>query len=286
MKLSEYNTERLYLADVVSTERITDESTDEVRHIILHIADPTFQFLEGQSIAVLVRGPHEFGNEEHVRLYSIAGSLGNTPDGGAKISICVRRCFYIDEVSGERHPGVASNYLCDLQPGERIQIAGPYGRQFLPPRDETCNLLMIGVGTGIAPFRAFMKHIYQNHRGWKGKVRLFYGARTGLDLLYMNDRNKDITNFYDEQTFRAFEAVSPRPHFDEPADISRTIKENQEEVWSMLNHPKTHTYVSGLSKLEEQLDQALAAIAGSDEAWQQLKAKLMEEGRWSTLFYE
>jgi ferredoxin--NADP+ reductase len=286
MKLSEYNTDRIYRADVVSTERITDESTDEVRHIILRIPDPTFQYLEGQSIAVLVRGPHEFGNEQHVRLYSIASSLGTVRDRGAEISICVRRCFYIDEVSGERHPGIASNYLCDLRPGDRIEISGPYGRQFLPPRDETCNLLMIGVGTGIAPFRAFTKHIYGVHGGWKGKVRLFYGARTGLDLLYMNDKNKDLTNYYDEETFKAFEAVSPRPHFDEPADLASTIKEHGKEVWSMLQHPKTHAYVSGLSKLEEQLDKALGEIAGSDEAWQQAKAKLIEEGRWSTLFYE
>ncbi len=286
MKLSQYNTDRTYEAAVVSSERITDESTVEVRHIILRVNDPMFQFTEGQSIAVLVPGPHAFGNETHVRLYSIASSRMGEGSRGAEFSICVRRCFYIDEVSGERYPGVASNYLCDRRDGDVIEIAGPYGRQFNPPRDSSSNLLMIGVGTGIAPFRAFTKHIYEERRKWDGKVRLFYGAQTGLDLLYMNDRYNDFSNYYDEVSFRAFEALSPRPHFDEPAGVDVSLKEQREEVWEMLNDPKTFAYVSGLSKLEEQLDKALCEIAGSEENWMTLKQKLKDEGRWATLFYE
>ena len=53
-------------------------------------------------------------------------------------------------------------------------------------------MLMVGVGTGIAPFRAFVKHIYEERGGWKGQVRLFYGAKTGMELLYMNDVRKDL----------------------------------------------------------------------------------------------
>ncbi|MGB0743578.1 MAG: FAD-binding oxidoreductase [Opitutales bacterium] len=286
MKLSQYNTDRTYAAEVVSSERITDKSTTEVRHIILRVPDPTFQYLEGQSIAVIVPGPHAFGNEDHVRLYSIASSRQGEGQRGAEFSICVRRCDYIDEVSGERYPGIASNFLCDLSAGDEFQIAGPYGRQFLPPYDETSNILMIGVGTGIAPFRAFVKHIYESGRTWQGKVRLFYGARTGMDLLYMNDQNKDIANYYDETTFKAFEALSPRPHFDEPADIDRTIKENRDEVWELLNDPKTSAYVSGLSKLESKLDTVLSEIASSEDDWLKLKSQLINQGRWSTLFYE
>lgn len=286
MKLSEYDTDRKYKAEVVSSERITDESTAEVRHIVLRVTDPMFQFIEGQSIAALVPGPHAFGNDYHIRLYSIASSRFGEDDSGVEFSLCVRRCSYVDEVSGERYPGVASNYLCDLSAGGSIEIAGPFGRQFTTPRDSTCNLLMIGVGTGIAPFRAFVKHIYEERGGWKGQVRLFYGARTGMDMLYMNDQNGDIANYYDQDTFKAFEAVSPRPHFDEPADVERTLKDNGEEVWSMLQDPKTHVYVSGLSNLEDKLDAALGGLAGSDDVWLQAKARMVDEGRWSTLFYD
>ena len=286
MKLSEYNTDRTYMAEIVRSERITDPSTTEVRHIILRVPDPTFQFLEGQSIAVLVPGPHPFGNAVHTRLYSIASSREGEDRNMAEFSLCVRRCTYIDSISGERFPGIASNYLCDRQPGDRIEIAGPYGRQFIPPRDPSCNLLMIGIGTGIAPFRAFIKHIYEERGGWEGKVRLFYGAQTGMDLLYMNDRNADISNYYDKETFKAFEAVSPRPHFEEPADVGGSLASNAEEVWSMLQDPKTHAYLAGLSSLEDELEQALSKIAGNREQWEATKLRMMEEGRWSTLFYE
>lgn len=286
MKLIEYDTSHPYRAKVVSTERITDQKTDEVRHIVLNIADATFSHVEGQSVGVLVPGPHPFGNRDHMRLYSIASSRHGEGENLTEISICVRRCFYIDEVSGERYPGIASNFLCDRRAGDEIKLTGPYGRQFLPPRDPTCNLLMIGIGTGIAPFRAFVKYIYEEQKDWKGKVRLFYGARTGLDLLYMNDRNKDISLYYDQDTFKAFEALSPRPHTNTPEDMESILAENIDEIWPLVNDPKTYVYVAGLSRLEEALDETLAGIAGSEEKWQEKKEELVDAGRWKTLFYE
>lgn len=285
MNLTEYDISHPYTAVVASTERITPEDTAEVRHIVLNIANASFNYLEGQSIGVLVPGPHPFGNTHHMRLYSIANARQGEEQNMAELSLCVRRCFYIDEVSGERHAGVASNYLCDLKPGDPVEIVGPYGRQFLPPRDPESHLLMIGVGTGIAPFRAFLKHIYSERKDWKGKVRLFYGAKTGMDLLYLNDKNGDLANYYDEETFEAFQALSPRPHFDDPVDMARTVKDNADEVWSMIQDPKTHVYIAGLSKLEEQLDYALGEIAGSLDAWLEKKRELIEDHRWSTLFY-
>ena len=286
MNLTEYDISNPYKAKVVKSERITVDTTDEVRHIVLNVSDATFHYLEGQSIGVLVPGPHEFGNPYHMRLYSIASSRQGENENMSEISICVRRCFYIDDVSGERYPGVASNFLCDRQPGDEIQLTGPYGRHFLPPRDKTCNILMIGIGTGIAPFRAFLKHIYDERREWQGKVRLFYGAKTGMDLLYMNDRNNDLSLYYDQETFKAIEAFSPRPHVDEPEDIDRSLAENKEEVWEMVKDPKTYVYVSGLSRLEETLDTVLSGMAGSEEKWEEMKKQMAAQGRWSTLFYE
>lgn len=286
MKLTEYDISNPYQATVVKSERITDEGTDEVRHIVVNVADSTFHYIEGQSVGVLVPGPHEFGNPYHMRLYSIASSRQGEEQNMAEISICVRRCFYIDEVSGERYPGIASNYLCDRKPGDKIQLTGPYGRHFMPPRDKTANLLMIGVGTGIAPFRAFMKHIYEERREWQGKVRLFYGAKTGMDLLYMNDKNKDLANYYDKETFKAFESLSPRPHVDEPEDVGGSLRENKGEVWDLIKDPKTYVYVSGLAKLEETLEKTLSDLAGSKEEWKVLKQQMVAQGRWATLFYD
>lgn len=286
MNLTEYGISHPYKATVVSTERITDEKTDEVRHITLNVADATFHHLEGQSIGVLVPGPHPFGNDNHLRLYSIASSRQGEQLNMSEISLCVRRCFYIDDISGERFPGIASNFLCDRKPGDVILLTGPYGRHFSPPRDLNSNILMIGVGTGIAPFRAFLKHIYEERLEWKGKVRLFYGARTGMDLLYMNDQNNDLALYYDQETFRAIEALSPRPHADAPEDMQRSLQDNKDEVASLILERKTFVYVSGLSRLEHALDSILNQILPSSTNWNLLKEELIAQGRWSTLFYE
>ncbi len=286
MKITEYDISNPYVAQVISNERLTPPDTDEVRHLVLHIPDATFNYVEGQSIGVLAPPSGEFGNEHHLRLYSIASARTGENGNLAEISICVRRCFYIDEVSGERHPGIASNYLCDRQSGEEVLITGPYGRQFQAPKDPDCNLLMIGVGTGIAPFRAFMKHIYEERKEWRGKVRLYYGARTGMDLLYMNDLKNDLSLYYDKETFQAFEALSSRPHFDDPPDLERRMMDNALEVWEMVQDPKTYVYVAGLSALEKSLDRIMTALAGSDTQWRELKKKMIAERRWSTLFYD
>jgi len=287
MNLNEYDISNTYEAIVTRNERLTPEnSQDEVRHIVLNINDPSFIYVEGQSIGVVVPGPHEFGNPYHFRLYSIASTRQGEDSNLAEMSLCVRRCFYIDEVSGERYKGIASNYLCDAQPGKAIDITGPYGRQFVIPRDNDANLLMIGVGTGIAPFRAFIKHVFDERRQWNGKVRLFYGAKTGLDLLYMNDLKNDIGQYYSQDTFKAIEALSPRPSVDAPAAMDRSLEDNAEEIWEMIQDPKTQVYIAGLTKISETLTKAMTNIAGSEAAYRQKREEMMQQNRWAELLYD
>ena len=286
MKLDDYDVGNPYNATVKETHRITPDTIDvEVRHIILAVEHSAFHYIEGQSIGLLVPGPHEFGNPHHFRLYSIANARNGEKGDSTYLSICVRRCFYVDEISGERYPGVASNYLCDRRAGDIIQITGPYGAHFSIPKDNQSNILMIGVGTGIAPFRAFTKHIYDERKTWKGKVRLFYGARTGMELLYMNDVMNDFTQYYDNQTFKAFESLNARPAFDDVPPVGETLEEHATEVWDLIEDPKTHVYITGMSVLTERLDTALSRIAGSEEVWTQTKEHLKKENRWSELLY-
>jgi ferredoxin--NADP+ reductase len=284
--LNDYDVQNRYEAKVVSSTRITPESSsEEIRHIVLEVSRPDFKFAVGNNVGVLVPGPHEFGNPFHFRLYSIASGSAGENGKASTIAICVKRCFYTDEFSGERIAGVASNYLCDRQPGDVIEMSGPYGSAFQMPDDPTSNLLMVGMGTGIAPFRAFVKQIYDLKGGWQGKVRLFFGAKTGLELLYLNDKNSDLVNYYDQDTFKAFEAVSPRPALDAPVALDAAVEQNAGEVWQMINDPNTFVFVAGLSKAGEMLDNALGRIAGSPEKWQRKKAELRAGGRFSELIY-
>ena len=63
-------------AQILASRRITPEKAVEVRHLTLRVTDPAFQFIEGQSIGVVVPGPHPFGNPYHLRRYSIAAVCG------------------------------------------------------------------------------------------------------------------------------------------------------------------------------------------------------------------
>jgi len=286
MRLDDYDTDTRFEAAVVSSERITPaESDEEVRELVLDVNRPDFSFQVGQSIGVIAPGAGEMGQRHHFRLYSVADLPERGPDGRPRIKICVRRCFYVDDYSGERYKGIASNYLCDLRPGARLTIAGPFGLAFEVPEELDANLILIGTGTGIAPFRAFVKHIYTNVPEWRGRIWLFYGARSGLELLYMNDERNDFALYYDGQTFEAFQALSRRPGWGEPIDWGSTIVERGEELWDMLSDAKTYVYVAGLEAMRDELDAVFANLAGSEAKWERRKAELLAGRRWVELIY-
>ena len=280
--LKDFDFSNPFQGKVLKTERITPKQSDvEIRDIELEIDQADFNFECGQSIGVLAPPAEGFGYKHHFRLYSIADSN----QAKNSIHICVKRCFYIDDYNGERYKGTASNFLCDLQPGDKISLAGPYGSPFQMPDETTAGILMLGLGTGIAPFRAFVKHLYDKKGAWKGPVRLFYGAKSGIELVYMNDLKNDFEQYYDEATFKAFKAISPRPYLDEPIALDSALEKNSAEIWSMLLKPDTYVYVAGLEKIRSMLDKAFTKMAGSEKNWDRRLKELKAGGRWQELIY-
>ncbi|MDH3590019.1 MAG: FAD-binding oxidoreductase, partial [Gammaproteobacteria bacterium] len=172
MRLADYDTEPRHAAKVLRTERITDDaSPEEVRELVLEVED-SLHYEVGQTVGVLIPGPHEFGQKYHHRLYSVADTPTPADAGHPEITIVVRRCNYVDDYSGEEYRGKSSNFLCDLRRGDKLTLTGPFGIPFKVPQDKKANLILIGLGTGIAPFRGLIKHIYHNVGDWEGKVRL------------------------------------------------------------------------------------------------------------------
>lgn len=281
--LADLSTQKQFQATVKKTVRLTPTDAEEIREIVLE-APAGFVCQVDQSFGVLVTTSEEFGNKYHHRLYSVA-DLPGKENGKPLITFLVKRCSYVDDFSGERYRGIASNYLCDRKVGDVISLTGPYNLPFGVPEDKSANLILIGMGTGIAPFRAFVKHIYKNVQNWQGKIRLFYGARSGLELLYLNDKDGDLTQYYDQTTFEAFHALSPRPHMNDPIALDTAIESRAADIVEMLSHANTYIYVAGYEKIREVLDKAFSNILGSKEKWETRKAELIAGNKWAEIIY-
>ena len=282
--LADLNTENTYRATVKKTERLTPTDAEEVREIVLEVRDSSFEVEVDQGFGVMVASTGEFGNAYHHRLYSVA-DLPGRKNGHPLVTMLVKRCSYVDEFSGELYHGIASHYLCDRRVGDEITITGPHKLPFEVPEDKSTNLILVGMGTGIAPFRAFVKHIYHNVKDWTGKIRLFYGARSGLELLYLNEKDGDLTNYYDKETFEAFQALSPRPHWSDPIALDEAIEARAAEILDMLALANTRIYVAGYEKVMDMLDKAFSNILGSKEKWETRKVELKAGGKWAEIIY-
>lgn len=285
MQLQEYDTSTQIVSHVESTTRLTPPgSKNEVRELVLNLRTSRFDAQPGQSIGVLAPGEH--GQDHHFRLYTLADIPERVDEDTVRIHICVRRCNYIDEYSGEEYPGVASNYLCNLAPGSAVTITGPYDAPFELPNESDSTLILIGAGTGIAPFRAFVKRIYQQRPDFPGRIWLFHGGRTGLDLLYMNEVRDDFSLYMQKDTFQAITALSSRPHWTDAIDWeSATAEGRGEELWNVMLDPHTHVYVAGVKEILEQLDRVFIKLAGSPKQWSRRKAELIAGSRWTELVY-
>ncbi len=282
--LTDLNTKEKYKAIIAKSERLTPPGAEEVREILLKVQSPEFVCKVDQSFGVLIETETEFGKSVHHRLYSVA-DLPSENKGLLELTILVKRCSYIDDFNGELYDGIASNYLCDRKIGDEITITGPFKLPFIVPEDKNSNLILIGLGTGIAPFRAFIKNIYHEVKDWKGKIRLFYGARSGLELLYLNDKNGDLTNYYDEETFEAFSALSPRPHWSDPIALDAAIEARASEIIEMLSYSNTYIYVAGYEKISSMLDKAFSNILGSRAKWEMRKSELKAGHKWAEIIY-
>jgi sulfite reductase (NADPH) flavoprotein alpha-component len=113
------------------------------------------------------------------RLYSIASSPKAYPD---EAHLTIRKVVY--ESHGRTRYGVCSTYVAErAEPGSEIPVYVQHNENFRLPSDPDTPIIMIGPGTGVAPFRAFLGE--RQETGASGKTWLFYGDQHFLtDFLY------------------------------------------------------------------------------------------------------
>ncbi len=280
MRIEDLELGRGWSARLLENSPLTPpEAREEVRELLLESGQPDAELQAGQSVAVLVAGPHDLGQRNHVRLYTVARTPAEL--GAGRFTLCVRRCSFLDPYSGERFPGIASNYLCDLPAGSQLTLGGPVGLPFVIPDDPDTPLLIVGLGTGIAPFRGMIRELYEE-RDWKGPVMLFHGARVGLETVYRDS----IAELCERSAgFSPVQVVSPRPAWGDPADLADAVLRHREEVWQLLCEPTVHVYLAGLSWVGKAFDKAMIEAAGGADAWIKRKGEIKSAGCWMSLLY-
>ena len=263
-------------AAVTGNVRVTEVGKDyDTHHIVLDFGAMPFPVLEGQSIAIIPPGVDAKGRAHHARQYSIASPRNGERPGYNNVSLTIKRV--LEDHDGEPVRGVASNYLCDLAVGDKVQVIGPFGTSFLMPNHPRSNIVMICTGTGSAPMRAmteWRRRLRASGKFEGGKLMLFFGARTKEELPYFGPLKGLPKDFIDINFAFSREAGKPKRH------VQDVMRERAADVAQLLADPDTCFYVCGLKSMEEGVVLALQDVATQAGLhWDSLGAALKSQGR-------
>jgi benzoyl-CoA 2,3-dioxygenase component A len=270
-----YSIQKPAVATVSGNLRLTAEgASSDIRHIVLDFSNASFPVLEGQTIGILAPGSDAHGKPHHVRLYSVASPRDGERPRYNNLSLTVKRVTADHNSAAVR--GVASNYLCDLKKGEKVNVVGPYGTSFLMPNHPGSNLLMICTGTGSAPMRAMTERRRRKSLPKEdGKLMLFFGARTPDELPYFGPLTKLPKEFIDINLAFSRVAGQPRQY------VQDLIRARGEDVVRLLRDENTYLYLCGLKDMESGVDAAFRdACSDRGLDWKSLKAELLQQGRY------
>merc|ERR1712084_38930 len=208
------------------------------------------------------------GKPHAVRLYSIASSRYGDDMTGKTGSLCVRRAVYVDPETGKEDPakkGICSNFLCDTQPGDEVKMTGPAGKvMLLPEQDPNTDYIMVATGTGIAPYRGFIRRLFVEGtpaaNAYKGQAWLFLGVASSDALLY-DDEWQSVLKEYPEN-FRLDYALSREQENKKGGKmyIQDKVEEYADEIFEKLNNG-AHIYFCGLKGMMPGIQGMLEGVA-------------------------
>jgi benzoyl-CoA 2,3-dioxygenase component A len=268
------------VATVSGNFRLTAaDASSDIRHIVLDFGNASFPVLEGQTIGILPPGLDANGKPHHVRLYSVASPRDGERPKYNNLSLTVKRVT--EDHEGKAAQGVASNYLCDLKKGDKVNVVGPYGTSFLMPNHPGSNLLMICTGTGSAPMRAMTERRRRKAAaGEGGKLMLFFGARSPGELPYFGPLTKLPGEFIDMNL--AFSRVPGEPkHY-----VQDLLRERGADVARLLQDDNTYVYLCGLKGMEKGVEEAFTALCQANNLnWNALRPQMLQQGRYHVETY-
>jgi benzoyl-CoA 2,3-dioxygenase component A len=272
--------EKTITATVSGNVRVTEVgktagSDYDTHHLVLDFGAMPFPVLEGQSIGIIPPGVDASGKPHHARMYSIASARNGERAGYNNLSLTIKRV--LQDHDGKPVRGVASNFMCDLQVGDKVQVIGPFGASFLMPNHPKSHIVMICTGTGSAPMRAmteWRRRLRNSGKFEPGKLMLFFGARTQEELPYFGPLQNLPKDFID--TNFAFSRTPGQPK----RYVQDVMRERAADLLPMLQDPNAYFYVCGLKSMEEGVVMALRDVAQSAGLdWAELGEAMKRQGR-------
>lgn len=270
---------------VVSNERCTasKKAAGFVRHVSIDVSGTQLagNFRPGQSFGVVPPGLDDKGNNHKLRLYSIASPTRGEDGKGTIVATTVKRLIDEHWESSKLFLGVASNYLCDLKPGDQVTLTGPAGKRFLLPADPSKhNYLFIATGTGIAPFRGMITDLLEGTPAVLNSpalppagtsVTFLMGSPYASDLIY----HKELLALQKQHaTFRYWTALSRERQSADVGDaalvgaapmyVQDRLVATKGQLERTLDGGKTLIYICGIAGMELGIFQAMARTLPAD----------------------
>jgi sulfite reductase (NADPH) flavoprotein alpha-component len=214
------------------------------------------------------------------RLYSISSSARRAP---GRVSLTVDMVRY--EIAGRQRSGVASSYLCErASPGGELKIYIQRSHGFGLPAKAATPIIMVGPGTGIAPFRAFLHEralLPSPGRAW-----LFFGHQhEATDFFY----REELEHFLDTGVLTKLSTAWSRDSATK-VYVQDRMRQEATELWAWLQQG-AHFYVCGDAlRMAKDVETAMVEIAAmegrmSDEAAKAFVAQLKASGRYQADVY-
>jgi sulfite reductase (NADPH) flavoprotein alpha-component len=184
------------------------------------------------------------------RLYSIASSLKAHPE---EVHLTVAAVRY--ESEGRQREGVCSTFLADRAEGNgQIPVFVHTAKHFRVPHDPAAPMMMVGPGTGIAPFRAFLEE--RRVTGAKGRNWLFFGdQKKSTDYLY----EEEFTQMQQDGFLTRLDTAFSRDQA-EKIYVQHRMIEQAKELWSWLDAGGCFYVCGDKNRMAADVDAALHKI--------------------------
>jgi len=187
------------------------------------------------------------------RLYSICSTPLTHPH---EVSVTVSVVRFANQ-HGQARKGVCSTFLADTAPDRTVPLFVQQSPHFRPPGDDTTPMIMIGAGTGVAPFMAFLRE--RAARGARGRTWLFFGEqRRATDFYYADE----LTTLHGQGTLSRLDLAFSRDQRNK-VYVQDRIREHGAQLWRWLRDG-AYVYVCGdASRMAKDVEQALRDVAAA-----------------------